>query len=425
MQFTKQQIIFSVVAGVIGLLLLAILFGALPGRRESVDMTSLTMWGIDDQRVWRNTIRDFTAQHPDISIDYKRFEEEDYERELINALAAGVGPDIAMFHNSWLLMHEGKIAPAPVEKIIPATVQSLFPRVVEQDFITSDRIYALPLFIDTLALVYNRDLFDQGGVVFPPSTWDEVASAVPALKSIENGILQRGAFAIGATSDNTPNAKDIASAILMQGGSSMVDSRVRNATFADSEGRRSFSIYTRFADSASNAYSWDEYMREGKDAFARGEVAGIFVYASERQNLKTRNAFLDIGTAPLPQLNPEEPVGIADYWGLTTLSRTNHPGVVWDFIIFATTNQSTAANYMNSTQRPPALRTLINDTLSNPDIGVFATQSLIARGWLQPGEDTVENAFDEAIRLVLSGELSADKAIQRAESLVTQAMEQR
>ncbi|MDZ4231211.1 MAG: extracellular solute-binding protein [Patescibacteria group bacterium] len=425
MQFTKQQIIFSTVAGVLGLLLLAVLFGALPGRRENVEVTELTMWGVDDQRLWKNIISSFRATYPEISVSYKRFDAESYERELINALAAGEGPDIAMFDNNWLLTHEGKVAPAPAEKIAPATVQGLFPRVVEQDFVAAGGVYALPLFIDTLALVYNRDLFDQGNIVFPPKTWDEAADATPALRIIEGGVLQRGAFAIGGASVNTPNASGIASAILMQGGSSMIDSRVRDATFADSTGRKNFGIYMRFADPASNAYSWDEYMREGKDAFARGEVAGIFVYASERKDLEARNSFLDMATAPLPQLNPEEPVNVADYWGLTVLTRTPHPNEAWDFVIFATTDQNSATSYMNSTQRPPALRSLINDTANNPEIGVFVSQALTARSWLQPGEEVVESAFDEAIRLVLSGELSADKALQRAESLITEAIGQR
>src|SRR3989344_7869226 len=218
MQFTRSQIIFIAIGGFIGILLLLVLFGVLPGRRENLNVTELTVWGVEDTRVFKNIIEQFEALHPGIAISYKKFEENTYEKSLLNALAAGEKPDVLMFENNWLLKHGGKLAPAPAEKMSPAMVQSLFPKVVEQDFVAGGQVYALPLYIDTLAMAYNRDLFDKAGIVFPPTTWEELGSTVGKLNIFEGKNLTRGAYAIGGTSKSVGNAGDIAQALLLQRG---------------------------------------------------------------------------------------------------------------------------------------------------------------------------------------------------------------
>src|SRR3989344_4116057 len=189
MQFTRSQIIFIVIGGFIGILLLLVVFGVLPGRRESVNVTELTVWGVEDARTFRNITEQFEALHPEITLSYKQFGEDTYETDLLNDLAAGDKPDILMFENNWLLKHGDKLTPALAEKMSVAQVQSLFPKVVEQDFVASGKAYALPLYIDTLALAYNRDLFDKGGIVFPPTTWEKLGNTVGKLKLLEDNEL--------------------------------------------------------------------------------------------------------------------------------------------------------------------------------------------------------------------------------------------
>src|SRR3989344_5817562 len=191
MQFTKSQIIFSVVGVVVAFILVLVIQGILPGIRYREDVTTLTLWGVDEPKVWTNTISNFRKENPKLAVSYKYISEDKYEKELINAMALGEGPDIFMFENNWLLKHGDKLAPAPVAKITQDGVKTLFPKVVEDDFLANGQVYALPLYVDTLAMVYNRTLFDQGRVVFPPKTWDEVALATSALRIVDNNTIKR------------------------------------------------------------------------------------------------------------------------------------------------------------------------------------------------------------------------------------------
>ena len=434
MQFTRSQIIFIAIGGLSGVILLLILFGVLPGRREDINVTEITVWGVEDTRVFQTITRQFEKLRPDVSISYRQFEEDTYERDLLNNLAAGEKPDVVMFENNWLLEHQDKLLPATftigtagqaqlVEKFTLSQMQTFFPRVAEQDFTIKNEVYALPLYIDTLAMAYNRDLFDKGGVVFPPTTWEELGNTVGKLKLLEGNELSRGAYAIGGTSKSVFNTSDIIQAMLLQGGVDMINAKHNLALFGESEGKAVFEIYTRFSDPSSNFYSWNDSMQEATESFTKGDVTAIFIYSKEIRDLKARNSFLDIGVAPLPQLNTIEGVTIADYWGLSVFNGSIHPLEAWDFVVFATTNEEATQTYLDLTGNPPALRGLIEKNLDNPELGVFTRQSLVARSWLQPGEEVLRLAFDEAMNLVLSKELTPSKGLQRAAAIVTEALQ--
>src|SRR3989344_992954 len=234
MQFTKNQIIFLIIAGVIGVILLVVIFGLRQTRKH----TELVVWGVEDARVSQNITGQFQALHPELAVSYKKFDEDTYERDLLNNLAAGNRPDVIFLENNWLLTHGDKLLPAVYEteeetvtKFTPDQVQSLFPKVVEQDFIAGGKVYALPLYIDTLAMAYNRDLFDKAGIVFPATTWEKLGDTVSVLKIMNGANVQRGAYALGGSSKSVGNAGDIVQALLLQGGVEMVNEKHTSALF--------------------------------------------------------------------------------------------------------------------------------------------------------------------------------------------------
>lgn len=73
-------------------------------------------WGVfGDAEAYQEQIALFEKLNPSTKIVYERKPEDTYEQELIDALAAGRGPDIFLIHNSWLLKHRPKLAPLPSE----------------------------------------------------------------------------------------------------------------------------------------------------------------------------------------------------------------------------------------------------------------------------------------------------------------------
>ncbi len=422
-RFTKQQLIFISVSGAVVLIFILLLVGIIPGRRDrGGEQVELVIWGVDDEDIWRGTINGFREIYPSARPTYKQIDEDNYEDELINALAAGNGPDIFMFKSSWLGEHKNKIIPAPEDKISMETFSALFPQVAEQDFILNEKVYSMPLFIDTLALFYNRDILDRRGIVFPPETWEEFEAAVPKLREIENGRITLAAAAIGGTSETVLNSYDILSLLMLQSGVPMVNSRFDRADIANKNGERALEFYAQFANPQNPLYTWDGTLGSTIDSFSNETSAMIFAYQGDIEKIEEKNPFLDFDARPVPQISKDNPVNVARYYGLSVSAGSDNKDIAWDFVVFATTDRSNATRYVSETGRPPALRFLINDYINNPEIGVFSRQALTAKSWLKIDEAAIKDSFDGMIGAVLSGELDSRDAIRQAESEITTLM---
>ena len=189
MNFTRNQIIIIGAAGLVILAVVLVFLGILPGWKKDIggknqEEITLSFWGVEDQNAVRELIDSYSAVNPNARISYQQFNESNYEKELVNALASGGGPDIFMVHNSWLPKHWGKISPFSDTSLSLADFRQLFPTVAEQDFVNNGRIFALPLYIDTLAFIYNKDFFDAKGVAIVPTTWNDFQYLVSRLREV-------------------------------------------------------------------------------------------------------------------------------------------------------------------------------------------------------------------------------------------------
>ncbi len=415
LQFTKKQTIFLVVAGMLALVVILMLVGVIPGKRTPrTQIAQLEFWGVDSKKVWDQTIGRFQSIYP-IKVTYKRIDAASYGADIVNALAAGKGPDIFLLDNNWLLEHETKIVPIPQEKLSLPTLQSLFPQVVEQDFVLNDRIYALPLYVDTLVLAYNRDHFDQGGIVASPATWTEFNADIPVLKKINGEDIERAAFAIGGSSLNISNAPDLLNLFIMQSGVAMVNDNLNGILFNKGIAQDAFDRYVSYANpNLSDVYTWDNKSGKDLESFARSDVSGIFVYSSQLDDIRSKNATIDVGIAAMPQTSSETTINYPNYFGLAVANSAKNQDAAWDFVIFATTDQTSAEEYSQDTDLPPALRFLIDKHKNDAGQGgILARQALTARSWLQPDEEAVRGALNEAIELVLDGSLNTRQAFNK------------
>lgn len=424
-KLSKTQLIVIGAAGIALLLLVLIFSGVIPGLRKpptNGGSAKLEVWGVfPDERA----LRELSAGIADVS--YRQFDIETYEAKLLEALASDRGPDIFMAHSTWLPKHFERMAPVASalgpEAFPIARLRELFPTVVEQNFAPDGLLYALPLSVDTLALLYNRDLFDSAGIATPPRAWAELTETIPDLRRVDReGRLERAAFAIGGSSRSVNRATDLLGAIMLQSGAAMVNDTFTRATFAAGNGLDAFRFYLNFANAGDPAYTWDEDFDYSIDAFGNETAAAIFNYAYQLPFLRERNPFLRIGVAPLPQPSgAQRDISYANYWGYAVARKSRNQGAAWNWILRITTDPGNARAYLGETSRPPALRQLIQEKLNDPDLGVFARQTLAARSWPQVDERLVESALSDAIAEALSG-IPAKDALEKAEQRVTQKM---
>jgi multiple sugar transport system substrate-binding protein len=433
-----------------------------PSAAERAANTSVTLsvWRVfDDDETLDSIMRSYQAIHPNVSFSYRELRFDEYEEELIRAFAEGTGPDIFSIHNTWLGGYESLILPMPSSVSIPycetrgtikketvCTIQeepTISQRTLKNDFVdvvagdvirsykassrseAEDRIFGLPLGVDTLALFYNKDLLNTAGIPEAASDWTLFQEQVTALTNIESddAIKQSGA-AIG-TSRNVERAFDIASVLMMQNGTEMINSS-GNATFAqDNDGTyfagQAVRFYTDFANPLKQVYTWNEDMDDSFDVFASGGTAFFFGYSYHHDLIMTANEKMNLGIAPLPQIDGGKTVNYANYWVETVSKSTDHSDWAWDFIEFAA-SADRVSSYLNAADKPTALRSLINDQIEDEILSVFAGQTLTAESWYK-GDDVAvtEEAILDLIDAYLSGE-DQERALKDAQNKVNQTL---
>ena len=148
----------------------------------------LNYWRVfDEPDDFRDIIQNFQALYPNISIKVTKIRLEDYEQDLLRAIAEGRGPDIISVHNTWMRSYQKILSPRPEKIVLPAVetqgrntvtvmretpllslrdVRNNYADVVVSDVILDDKIYGFPLSLDTLVLYYNKTLLNQANLLF-------------------------------------------------------------------------------------------------------------------------------------------------------------------------------------------------------------------------------------------------------------------
>lgn len=425
-----------ILGGAIGIMVLITIVYVLTHFGGSAGTASVTlqMWGVfDDQVAFDQALQDFHKANANISVEYKLIPYADYEKTLLNALAAGQGPDVFMIHNPWLAKDADKIQPMP--DTFPGTnaplmtvrqFQDTFVDVAAADLLKDGKIYAMPSYVDTLGLYYNKDLFATAGIAQPPVTWQEFLDDVKLLtkRDASDNIITSGA-AIG-TAHNVNRATDILMMLMLQSGVQMTNPDDTQATFAHSVdgqpvGERSLQFYTDFTNPQKEVYTWNDSQDYSVDAFTAGKTAMMINYAHEISVIRDKAPRLNWAIAPVPQASINDKRTYADYWPLTVSLQSKNPYQAWQLVNYLTAGAGNPT-YLNASARPAARRDLIDQQKNDPDLGVFAEQALTARSWFQADDAAIETIFADMIDNVNLGRQSVGDALKQAEDKVTVLM---
>ncbi len=422
--FSKKQKTIFVIVGVFILFIFLVFVGILPGRKDSGDMDitvgndeiELEFWGIDNEKVFESAFDSFKTQYPNIEVVYRQIDEDDYELEFIDALASGRGPDVLMIKNNWVRKH--------FEKLYPFTGFSLrdlkdnFVDVVVDDVFFNDNVWGLPLWVDTLALYYNKDYFNSSNLSVPPKTWQEFVdySKILTIRSTL-GEIKRSGTSLG-TANNIKNANDILLSLMIQSGLKIVDENNRADFSSDINllGKNALSFYTGFSNPASVSYCWNENMPDSVEAFAQGKTAMMIGYSSDREKIQGINPYLNYDISSLPQISDDPSViskNYSSYWILSVPISSSNTNGSYAFI-FHLLGEGVIENYLETTKRPPAERILVEKMISNEEIGLFAKQSLIAKSWKDYDPKKSKEIFKNMIESVVKGRFSIEQALSKA-----------
>lgn len=417
----------------------------------------LTVWGIyENEKDLEPLFKAFQKEHPTVSFEYRKFEANEYEKQLTDAWVEDNGtnnlsPDIYFIPNTKINTYKNRITPLPAKIKLPyrqvtqsgagpfkktdirdymkeektislGDVENLFVPTVYSDVIIDDKIYGLPLSVETLGLFYNKEILDASGIAQAPSSWDELVEDVKKISLLNEDkttFVQSGA-SLGGSLKNIPNAIDILILLMKQSGVSVNSGSENTISFYKDKKTdaavKALGFYTDFANPTKEVYSWNDSMNQALDVFKAKGSAFYFGYPYDIEKIDSswyedkkngEKTWFDI--AQVPQITQKRkdkdgntvstasnPINIANYQIMTVSHKAKNKDIAWGFIQFAT-KEKNVKMYLDSTNKATALRSLYGKqetSIMKP----FADQALSAKSWYHGTNYTLaKNSMNELI----------------------------
>lgn len=411
---------FFALAIFIGVLIFS---GTIPGFRSTGASTlgTVTLWGPVPEEEMRSFVDSFNKTYSDkFTLVYVGKSSASIEAELVDALASGTGPDLAILPADAIYHQANKVLAIPYTNLPLRDFKDTFVEAGEV-FLTPEGSLALPILVDPLVMYYNRDILSGEGIAAPPATWSAFRQVVKDINVIDNsGVIKRTALALGEFSNNR-NAKAVLSLLFLQAGTPIVSYNengyhsVLDDSFGGtiSPGQAALDFFTQFSDPGKDGYSWNRSLPEARDAFAAGILATYLGFSSELGAVKAKNPNLNFDVTTVPQRDAGRKLTFARVYGLAILKNsTNLAGAAQAALTLA--SSAGAKPLVEVMGLPSARRDLLAVEVKDPFAANFNRSAIMSVSWLDPNSLATEQIFSSAAQRVISGQSTAFDSISRA-----------
>lgn len=315
-----------------------------PQQTEDVPVV-LQWWGVFlDEEVINPLLQEYKDLKPNVTVEYVnkwpggKFEnaEVQYQSDLNRILSSGNSveiPDIFMVHNTWASDYEAYVKTSTLDNL--QTFESKFYPAVVDDFAPNNQVLGVPLWIDTFAIIYNKDLLEQSAISAPPTGWAEFRNVAVNLTKRNGDIITQAGFAAG-TANNVSFPTQLLFTLFAQNGVKFLDEE-QNAIFStDPDSLDALIFYKSF--NQNNYRTWSSGLDNDAKTFLEGKTAMIYAPSWRYRDIlffnKQYDLGLNIGVSQVPQLQgQEEPIiNWADYWGVMVANARPYSNSAWEFL---------------------------------------------------------------------------------------------
>lgn len=358
--------------------------------KKTVSNVTLNYWGLwEPSSVMQAVIADYEAANPGIKINYTMQSPKNYRSRFLTAATQSNPPDIVRIHNTWLPMLKKDLAPAPDTVLKTSDMSDYYP-IVQKNFVSNGKIYALPMEIDGLALFYNEDIFKEAGAT-PPSDWNTLRKLAFDLTktNVETKIIERAGVALGTT-NNVEHWSDILGLLILQ--NSGDPGKPSQTAVQDA-----LTFYTIIS---TQDKSWDASQPNSVYAFATGTVAMIIAPSWQVSEVKAINPDLHFKVAPAPVL-PSANYAWASYWAEAVPLSSKNSEQAWKFIKYLSTPAVLQKMYAGASQiralgEPYPLSSMASTLANDPLAGPFVSQGANYKSWYMADRTYDDGVNDQA-----------------------------
>ncbi|MFB8243739.1 extracellular solute-binding protein [Streptomyces sp. NPDC001046] len=258
---------------------------------------TITWWdtsnATNEAPTYKALVKEFEAANKDVKVKYVNVPFDQAQNKFDTAAGSKGAPDVLRSEVGWTPAFAKKGFFLPLDGTDALADQSKFKSNLIEQAKYEGKTYGVPFTTDTLAFVYNKELFEKAGVE-APETWGDLKKAAAKIKD-KTGV--DGYW--GSTQAY------YAQSFLHGEGTDTVDAQGKKITVNSAEAKKAFGTWLGLfdgkglhkADTTADAYAHIQ------EAFVSGKVASIIQGPWEITNFYKGSAFKDksnLGIAKVP-----------------------------------------------------------------------------------------------------------------------------
>ena len=362
-------------------------------------------------------IEKFEEANPDITVKQVTFPYADYQTRIVAANMAGKGPDVMQLFYGWLdkFVAGNLLQPLPQDAFPHDQIESeFFPIVTAMK--RDGEYYGLPTAVRSLALFYNKKLFEENGLdpENPPQTLDELVAAGKAIAKFDDaGNMVTEGMTLDMAGQDHQWWREV---LVRQFGGEPYADDYRKVTYDSPEGTEALEFYTdlQLVDKIGQS----GFMDEGQAAFRAGK-AGMTIDGTFRLGSFSQIEDFDWAVTELPANADGMRSNYSSYFanGIGAKVEGEELEAAEKFLTYLTSPEAMSI-WLDVVGELPARRAvaLTDENTSNPIYGPFLKGLDYAHTTLFVDEAAQRQvAIDMANRVILNGQSPADSIKEAAE----------
>ena len=393
------------------ILSIALLMTVLPlaAAEETITLT-FAFWDNNQEPGMKAIAEAYMATHPNVKIDIQVTPWDQYWTKLEASATGGEMPDIFWMHSNqfFKFVNAGTLLPLDFEYDY-----SPYPAGVTALYTFNDKHYAIPKDYDTIALVYNKEIFDAAGVAYPDDTWtwDTLLEVAKKLTDPDKGI-----YGFGAPNDRQSGYLNL---IYQNGGFAFEDGKSGYDQPATQEAIQWWVDLQQVHHVSPSQESFvdmgvDDQMQAGKLAMC---FTGSWMMSSYTNNELFKDKF---DLAVLPQ--GKQRASIYNGLGYAISANTKYPEAAIDFVKFCGSEEANKLQAENKAAIPAYAGTEHYFTDNFTTINIACYPEMIAYGVqypFSPNKSLWESQEEELMNEVYAGSKTVTEACTELHEIIT------
>lgn len=353
-------------------------------------------------------IANFQAANPDITVKQSTFPYADYRTKVAAAIPAGEGPDVVQLFYGWLndYVRADLIQPLPAASFPADKIDAeFFPMVGAMKI--GGNYMALPTAVRSLALFYNKRMFQDASYDAPPATLDEMIEMAAKMTQKDGaGNITAEGLTSGMTAQDHHWWRE---GLLRQFGGAPYSDDNKTVTYNTDAGVKALQFYADLEQKYGLTKS--TFMDEPQAAFKAGRAA-MHIDGSFRIGALKDTRGLDWAVAELPAGPDGSKSNYSSYWvnAITSKAEGEKLAAAVKFMEYITSDEAMQIwleTVGELPAKPSAAMTEAN--LADPVFGPFVAGLGYAHTTVFADESAQRQVLVDAVsRMFLEGQSAAD-----------------